>query len=162
MSKMQPHLDTLAIYGVLKKAEPDEIVTYENLNKTINGDVQNAQRGYLTSARKMAFREYGKVFRPIINVGMKCLADGEKANLATTTIKHIHKISRRTANEIASVKDFDSLPPERKIQHNTGLTLLGFMDHCTKPKHIKQLQTKVEEATASLSMSKTLDCFRDE
>jgi len=162
MARMQPSLDTRALYEALKKANPDEIITYEDLNKVVDGNVQNAKRCYLNSARKMVHREDKKVFRPVIGIGLKCLGDSDIAGLAGPAIRHYGKSARRVAREIVCVQNFNGLSEEKKVQHNTGLTLLGLVDHCVKPKNVKQVQMKVQEAKVTLSMNKTLDCFRED
>ena len=58
------------------------------------------------------------------------------------------------------VKEFDKLPNDLKIKHNTYLSMFGAVSAMTKAGKVKLLESAVEKAHAQLPLARTLEVFR--
>ena len=154
------NLDSLTLYKQIENAKQGDEFTYAMLSESIGRNVQKEARGNLKTAIAMVLREKGLVFDTIRNVGTKCLNDDEIPGIALGVIKHVRKITLRTAKKIVCVKNFDSLPVDKKIQHNTMLTIMIFMSKTAKQKRIKQIEDKVAQTQRILPLNKTLEAFK--
>lgn len=155
----QLSVDARLLYERLVKVEGT--ITYKELNEVVGGNVQEKQRGVLTTARKMAESIDGIVFGTISTVGLKRLNDSEIVNLSDGIIRHVRRSSRKGISKISKVADFNNLSNEDKIKHNASLSILGVFAEISKPKKIGLIEKKVAAAQDSLSLIKTLEAFKE-
>jgi hypothetical protein len=148
--KFKISLETQVIHDLLIDLEVGDIVEYKELNTLINGDVQNGQRHHLMSAREMAQRDENVVFATIIDVGIKRMSDGEIAQSGDYSRKHIHRTADKALDRLACIDDFDKLPNELKIEHNTSMAIMGVLREATKTKTVKQIRGSIENPKKEL------------
>jgi len=154
-------LDSKMIYDRLKKSAVEEIVSYAELSKMIGRDTQNGGRGSIQTARRKALREDYIVFGVVRNIGLKRLSDVEIVATGEDTVTRIRRASTRGFRTITAVRDFDALPNDSKIRHNTYASVLGALSMATTAARMKKLEGRVAEAKASLPLAKTLEAFSD-
>lgn len=155
-------IDTRLAFERISRCAPDEIVTYEELSEILGRDAQSSGRHNVDSARRMLLRGEGgtrMAFSAVAGVGIKRMADSELANSGRHFMSRIRGISKRGAQTLAAVGDFDSLPNESKIAHNAALSLLGAIAQASKEKAIQKVESAVESANEKLSFAKTLALF---
>ena len=153
-------IDSRLLYERLKAAKVGETVTYEDLTGIIGRDVQKEAYGNLTTALKLVQREDGLVFGTVIGVGRKRLNDEEIVGTAGDTIARVKSISKKGIRKITSVKNFDALPNDAKIQHNAALSILGVFQEISKPSKVRAVENKVKQSQNKLSLATTLDAFK--
>lgn len=161
-SKTIPHasVDTQLLYERLKRAEIGEFIPYQELTATIDRDVQSDGRGYLNTARGMTLRHDRMVFECVSNQGLRRMNDTEIVEGGTSILQRIRRASRRGAMKLASVKNFDALPNNKKIRHNALLSALGAITHFGRESNVKQIEAKVEAAQSKLPLARTLEIFQ--
>lgn len=148
-------IDAQVIAERLAKCEIGGEVSYSELNKIINRDVQVKARSVLDTARRM-------VFGVIMNVGLRRLNDVEIVGTGQHTIDHIRKTSKRGAVRLGCVKDFNSMPTEARIKHNAALSTLGTLAHFTGSAAQAKVCAAVEVANGKLPLAKLLAAVRSE
>ena len=152
-------IDSRTLYDRLVTLEIDDFISYVELGKLINRDVQDKARGNLNTARNMIRRINGVVFGVIINEGLKRLKDEEIVGVGMRSVKMIGRASRRAMQSLICVKKFDKMPSDVQIKHNTMLSVLGVMNAISKPKKIALIEEKVTEIQKRLPLAKTLEFF---
>ena len=152
-------IDSRTLYDRLVKIENNEFITYLALTDTIDRNVQHEARGNLNTARNMARREHGIVFGVVMGEGLKRLKDEEIVGVGMKSVKAIGRASRRAIGKLICVKDFDNMPMNTQVKHNTMLSVLGVMSAIAKPKKIEALENVVATAQKRLPLSKTLEAF---
>jgi len=153
-------LDSRLAYERLMKAEPSEVVTYDELSRLVKRNVQGDGRHVIQTARRMAQREDQIVFECVRNVGLRRMLDGEIAQLGRPAIRSIRRKVRRTARKIACLSDFDALTNDEKLRHNTDLSVLGVLGHCTEPRRVKKLAHKLLDSSHALPTAAALDVLK--
>lgn len=161
MPKVIPALsvDARMVFERLVTVSVGETVTYDELTKLIGRDTQNGGRPVVASARRKAMNEQRMVFAPIKNVGFKRLNDIEIVDTAEADLSKVRRAARRAGKRIAMV-DFDRLPNDRKIRHNTYMSMFGALHSMTTQASVKALEKKVNESQAALPLAKTLEVFQ--
>ena len=160
-------MDTKALYESLINREPGSITPYCVFNDVIGRNVQKEARPRLYAARKLALKEKGLVFKPIIidrgekdptkKRGLKCLTDHEKAHLGTGGLQRIHKSATRTAVELATVQDYDTLSQDDKLVHQTSMAALGAVREITRIKQIEKIKPIVQNHDGYIGYMKLLE-----
>jgi hypothetical protein len=153
-------MDSKAIEERLVDLEIGEEIAYSELSELIGRDV-TSERGALNSARRRLVRDHQMVFGVIRGVGLKRLDDAEIVGTGESVNDHIRRTARRAARQIACVRDFEAMPPEKRTQHNTWLSLFGAIASVTRAPCVKRLAAAVEQSRASLPLMKTLQSFTE-
>jgi hypothetical protein len=156
----QISVDTQIVLKRLLLAMIGDVITYAELTQLIGRDIRNGAYGCLVTARRRALNDERFVFRAIPNIGLKRLNDSEIIDTHQPAIAHIRSTMRKSAKELVSVQNFDSLPNEKKIQHNTALSVFGVLQEFTRPKTIASIESKVSEAQARLPVGRMLELFK--
>lgn len=158
MSKSFPELsvDTQLLFDRLIKAKIGETVTYQELSGLIGADVQGRARGLLRTARKKAMREERMVFGVVRNVGLKRLDDSGIVSTGQLTLAKIRRQARMGMVQLACVRNFDAMPNEAKVAHNTHMSMLGALVAATKPTKVKALESKIAAAGDKLPVGRTI------
>lgn len=150
--------DTRAVYDRLKKTVTGDVVTYSELDALTKRKTQTKDRFVIATAMRNALRD-GMVFAAVRNVGVKRLADTEIVSTAHDTLPRIRRAAKRASRKLTAVRDFNALPNESKIQHNTFLSVFGAIAHLGTESATAKIEQKVREASQSLSLGKTLEAF---
>lgn len=155
----QISLEAQLIRDRLQTAEIGEVVTYAELTKLIGRDVRRFAHGAISTARKHAMRNMNMVFVAVANEGLKRMNDIEIVNSVDGDIKRVRRIARRSSTKLTRV-NFDSLPNEKKIDHNAKLSMLGAIGQFTQPAALTTLKKQVAETQQVLPIGKTLEAFK--
>lgn len=154
-------IDTQTIERLLLATPVTGVVEYTALSAAIGRNVQTDARHIMESARRRVLRSHRMVFEPVVNVGLKRLDDVGIVSLGPSYVGRIHNLSRRGAGKLAAVADFDALPNEAKIEHNTRLAQLGAMRYFTSSKTAKRLAAGIDKASKELPLRKCLNAMKD-
>jgi hypothetical protein len=156
--KFEIAIDTRLLYQRLTQAEVGQTVTYEELSaevsRPITGDDHNLQ-----SALRRAFRDDGMVFSNIMRVGYTRLTDADIVKTSDADIGKLRRASKRAAERLFSVKEFDALPNELKLKHATSASVFGAIAASLKKKGIAQVEAAVRDVGKELPVAETLRLF---
>lgn len=152
--------ETNAIVKRLEIMQVGDTVTYEELSHMVGGDIQEKKRHHLDSARKLLLNQRQMVFGVIIDKGIKRLSDSELVLDGHNYLDKIKRVSRKGAKTLGCVVDFDNLPNELKLQHNTTLSVLGAVRLFTKPANVKKIADQVSSQNSRLLIDQTLGLFK--
>jgi len=155
-------IDTQILYDRLKQVPEREEIAYSVLSALIDRNVQGNARSNLQSARRMLLHNDGILFGVVFNCGLVRLDDQSKAVAGRASIDKIRREARRGMKKTTSVVDFDALPNDLKIRHNTDLSVLGMLHFASKPKQMARLENKIGDVGQRLSVGRTLELFHSE
>lgn len=153
-------IDTKALINRLLKCEIGEFVAYKELGDIIGRPVQGKANGLLQSARRYVLRERQFVFGTIHKQGLRRLNDVEKVQTSEHYTRMAHNVARKGMKVLTAVDNFDNLPNDIKIKHNTYASVFGALHAITTKPSIKKLEGKVEAAQEKLPLAKTLEAFK--
>lgn len=161
MPKVIPQLsvDARMVFEKMIAVSVGETITYAEMTKIVGRDTQNGARGVIATARRKAMNEHRMVFAPIRNVGFKRLNDTEIVDTAEHDMNRVRHAARRAGKRITMV-DFDRLPNDRKIRHNTYMSMFGALHAMTTQGSVKALEKEVTKSHAALPLAKTLEVFQ--
>jgi len=154
-----PSVDTQAIAKRLEKAEPGEVVTYDELSDIIKHNVQNGHRHILYSAMNLLQREKRMVFGVVTKVGLQRMPD---ADIATSWKHDLDIIRRRTtrSSRRVSCADFDNLTHIQKREAFTGLSVMGALRMFTKKDAVKKIEGAVDKEPKRMDYRESLQLFQ--
>ena len=153
-------IDTKTVYDRISKAENGETISYSELSQIIGRDIQQVARCNLNTARKMCHRDNDMLFDVIRNVGIKRMDDEAIAKSGTKNLTKIKRISKKSIRELSTVQNFNTLPRDAKIAHNTALSIFGALHLFTKTNSIKKVANIMKKDMKSLPINKTLELFQ--
>jgi len=152
-------LDRQMLTERLEKVAIGETVTYAELSEVIGREVRMC-RHLLYGAMHTLQRDNHMIFDTVMNVGVKRQDDSGIVAGGDAYIRHIRRTSRTGARRLSCVDSFTDLPPDRQIQHNANMSLMGAFTSMTRRKKRKELESRVKEAQDKLSLAKTLELFQ--
>jgi len=152
-------IDSRTLYEKLIEVPEGETITYPDLSQTINRDVQSVAYGNLHTARRMAQKDNQITFGTVRGVGLKRLSQEETVSTSEHFIKRIRRTARNGIRQVSSISDFDAMPNEARVKHNTAMSVLGAMYAFTKPGSIKRIENRVQQVQKELPIGKTLEAF---
>lgn len=132
-------VDTQILERRLLDVSVGEIVSYEELSKTIGRDVQRKAHHLLTTAVRRVLRDKQIVFAAVHGKGLKRLDDAGVLGVGEAAIAAIGRKSRRTVKKMACA-DYKALKPEERTQHNVIVSQLGVLAHITSSSVQKKLE----------------------
>jgi hypothetical protein len=153
-------VDTQTIERLLLAVDVSATIEYAVMSAAIGRDVQGDARHIMESARRRVLRDQRMVFEPVMDVGLKRLDDVGIVSLGPAYVGRIHRMSKRGAQKLTAVQDFDALPNGLKIEHNVRLAQLGAMRHMTSSRATKTLTGKVGETANKLPLRQCLDAMK--
>lgn len=151
--------DARAVYDRLCKASVGDVVTYAELNDLTKRNVQNGDRYVLATAVRACLRD-GKAFGTIRTVGVKALADVEVVTEASHALPRIRHLAKRASRKMVAISDFNSLPNETKVKHNSVLSIFGVITQMATEKSVAKIEKAVAEANQTLPLARTLEVFK--
>lgn len=152
-------VDAQLLYDKLATLNIGDRLGYAELSKLIGSDVQEDARGRLQTAIRKLRNDDRIVIGTVRGEGVERLDDSGIIGEGDRVIKHIGKAARRGAKIILCVKDFDGLPNDMKIKHNSRLSALGALAQMSKGSSIKSIEGKVAEKQGKIGMEETLRLF---
>jgi hypothetical protein len=141
MEKQKPifkaNPDTDILEKLLESRTDGSTIEYKELSSAIGRDVRNGAAYLLSGARKRLERR-GIIFGCISRVGLRFIADHEKADLVSD---HTHKIHRAAIRGIrrGAVDDITKLDPANRIKHTVGMSRLALVEMSSSNKSEKKL-----------------------
>jgi hypothetical protein len=154
-------LDSKMVYERLKACNVGDLVPYKEISTLIGRDSQGVGRGAIQTARRKLLREDYMVFGVVWKEGLKRLSDLEIVATGEDTVRKIRRASSKGFRTITAVRDFDVLPNDAKVRHNTYASVLGALTMAMAAPRMKKLEGRVMEAKATLPLQKTLEAFQD-
>lgn len=159
------------LYARLKDVSVGEVVRYTELaaigGHSMERDEGTGKRRFpsklhsaLSTARRRAQKDDFIILDAVYGEGLKRLSDHEIVGTSQRYIDGTRRASRRAAKRLACVVDFDDLPAEAKVQHNTYMSLFGALSTITKAHAVKKLEGRVQQAHQQLPLLKTLEAFK--
>lgn len=153
-------VDAQLLYARLKEVGVGETIPYSDLDAVVSRDVRNGATGVLQTARRRCLMLDAIVFGTIRMVGLKRLADIEIVDTGQGQLDSIRRRSRRAFKTLTCVANFDTLPAESKVRHNTFASMFNVLSNITKPGQVKKLEADIAKAQQQLPLAKTLESFK--
>jgi hypothetical protein len=153
-------VDTQALVDKLMEIEVGGAISYKELSELVGRDVQDKHRYLLASARRRLERSERIVFDVLKGEGLVRIGDDDIAMGSTRTVGRIHRAALRGRRRLAA-GDYNAMSRRAQTVHNTNLSVLGVMEHFTRPSQVKKLEGKIESGGKSLPLQKTLAIFQD-
>lgn len=144
--------DAKTLADLMRGVAIGDVLTYQTMSEAIGRDVLD-DRGVMYTARGIVQREDRMVFDSVHKHGIKRLADIEIVSLGDRARSRVRKIARRAAQAIVCV-NYDEMPREAQVKHNTALSMLGVMQELTTDKSFTKLQKHVSTAGTELPVGK--------
>ena len=135
---------------LVKSGDVTRIVSYEELNKCCEGDVQKRNRSNLISAIRIVERDTHRLIGCIPKMGIKLLDPKEQTNIPPAAVSYVRNKIRRTINRMAKTQ-YDLLSTEQKKQHNVYSSLLGAITVFTDSGTKRIVETKVNDKPMDLT-----------
>lgn len=153
------HVDAAIILARLKNSAPGQVIGYKELSNLIGRNVQAEARYIMETARRHAKKER-IYFGVVTNVGLQRLDDSGKVKVGSGMLSKIRRTSRRAAQTLAAVENFNTLPNDLKVAHNTALSVYGIITQATSRKLQDKIAERVEGVEGgALAMKKSLELF---
>lgn len=152
--------DTDILCNRLRKAAPGELVSWDDLDKTVASNVRtnNRARGCLRSARRILLDE-GISFRTEVGEGLKrCIAD-DVVDVMDSDHRRVRGISKRSLKVSATVtkEGYDELPTSRRARLDALRSYHGMTEAMARGSGVKKLATACEKAGETLALARTLE-----
>lgn len=147
------------IYQAFTKLSPGESISYEELSEITGGDIRQ-NRGVIYTAINRAQQDDGIIIGCVRKHGYKRLRDEEIASIGDYSISRIRRESRRGLNRVVKVQDFQALPEELKVKHNTSASILSAIHGALRKKALRCVESRVRESVDKLPLAKTLEAFK--
>ena len=155
-------VDTRILYERLKKAQVNELVTYQELNDLIKRNVQGEAYFVMATARRRCMAEDMIVYGTVENEGIKRLDPAAIANSGEFFVHRIKKTARRAIKTLSclTTDEFAGLSNEDKVKHNAYRSAVGVVEHFMKPAQVKKIEAAVTEQQTALPIMRTLEVFK--
>ncbi|MCP5099884.1 MAG: hypothetical protein GY943_30390 [Chloroflexi bacterium] len=152
-------IDTRLLYELLKSCEVNETVTYVQLSKEIGQPVEGANSS-LQSALRKCMTQDDIVFENVRGEGYKRLNDIDIVSASERDTTGIRKRARKAAKKLTLVTDFAALPQDKKIEHNTRLSILSAITSAASRKSENKISAAVTKQGHELPFAATLEAFK--
>jgi hypothetical protein len=165
-SMLEVSANTSLLTERLSKLQPDEMVPYVELNKTIGRNVQKEARHHLTSAMHRVLMLHQIYICSVRNVGVKRVTPEQNAGLTPEQARlKLNRAARRSRRALDCISDaeYKLLPNDLKIKLGAGRALTGMIMTASNFHKKKLLENSVKDGEKKLQMmlSYTLAAFKD-
>lgn len=135
--------ETKFLIQALQKVEPGATIFYSDLNASVGGvDVRKHYRSRLTSAIKIARRDYGLIFVAIPDVGYQLLKQEDVSMMAESKgLSDVRRATDRWEGRLNTV-DYGQLDEKGKDSYGRSCTRLAMVSHATTEKAFEATQKK--------------------
>lgn len=143
----------------LAKLALNEVLTYEEMSKLVRESVQERGRGWLNTARNKVQRELSYVIVTVPKVGVRRAQGNDYLGIASTARERTRRAARKALKQslLMPKDEFEQLDNQKKTQLNTDRTVLGTIDHFTRPKQQGLIQERVRVANNRLAIGEVLE-----
>ena len=138
------------LYERLIKVEPGALITYAELTKVIDADVQGLHRRFLQTARRMAMRENHLVFGTVRNEGLKRLDHDDIPASAKGEVDGIRRKAHRALRTLAC-SDPEKMSAPAKTDYYISAARLGMLHHASSISVEKRLEAKMQNSPQQLT-----------
>lgn len=137
--------ETKEILDCLSKCKPGDLITFNFLSDLIESNIRSPhKRCHLTSAMRIARRQYGLVFRNRRNIGYVCIAPNEVAvSAGDRTIRKVKSRVRDGNKEIDTIKEESVLSDFEKHKLDSSRTMLGLLEMVASKKTQNAVEKKI-------------------
>lgn len=154
-------IETQTLIKRLSEMRRGDTISYKELSNLIGQDVQTKAYCYCKTARERCLKDFGLVFEPITNEGLKCMTEEEVALSGQFGIQKIRRLSKREKSKLHhGIDNFEGLTNEAKIAHNTAASILGIFDLISKPKEILKIEAQITNKIDMIPAKKALELFK--
>lgn len=136
-----------------------DTVTYDDIEKVI-GELNNANRARINSARRILLHEKQMVFGVVRKVGLVRMDDHGIVQSGAQSISRIRRESVRGLKRLACV-DYQTMSQADKNKHDAAASHLGILAECSRVVAVKKIEDKVSEQAKKLTFEETLKAFRE-
>ena len=150
------HESTLLI-ALLRKMNVGDVLSYEEINEAIGGDVQRAQRFALSTARKRLMLEDQIHFGTIIGVGIKRLDDHGAVESLDIDVSRVRSGARRVHRKTRLI-DMVNLAAAERAKVAMVQTLSAVIERSTSNKS----QDRLLQAGENVSLKKAFAALSGE
>lgn len=157
--RFEMSVDTKMVYDRLLGI--GETIGYDQLSELVGRDIRDGAYGSLMSARRRALNHDGVLFDAVTNVGLKRMSDPEIVSAGQRDIDKIRRAARRGYTKLTCVQNFDSLPEDERVKHNTFQTVFSALNTVTKAPAIARVEKHVSKTMQTLPLAKTLEAFSE-
>jgi hypothetical protein len=148
--------DAQSIALILCKAKHGDIVSYLEMSEAIGRNVQKEARSALDRARRIVERQHGLVFRPVLNVGMRCLPDIDTAKTATSALTRIRNTAKRAVKTLKTIKSTEGWKLDDVADLNVKTATLNYVYNTSSTKSLMAVKEKLVLANNNPDMSKAV------
>jgi hypothetical protein len=148
--------DTLIVENRLRKTEPGDVVTYDELSTLLGRDVRLHCRSNMMTARHTLVGE-SIFFDCVPNEGYRRLTTNEAAFASDNHRERIASTARRGLRHLRHVP-FDDLTDEAKKKHLTMSAQFGAIQLFGSTKATKKIEAAVK-STSPMAIGETLKLF---
>jgi hypothetical protein len=148
--------DTLIVENRLRKTEPGDVVTYQELSTLLGRDVRLHCRSNMMTARHTLVGE-SIFFDCVPNEGYRRLTTNEAAFASDIYRERVRSNVRRGRRHLGCIP-FDELSDDAKKKHVTMNTQLGAIELFSSTKATKKIEAAVK-STSPMAIGETLKLF---
>lgn len=162
MPKSIPELssDTRVIASRLCKLEPGQVISYDELNTLIAGNVRNGKAHNLHSARRVISREHGIATGTVRGVGVKRLMPGELPSIGDEACQRARRTARRGVKRLIEAASKTTMDQTTSTMLHARVSLLGAIAHAGSTSGIKRVEQELANTkSGELPVSRTLALF---
>jgi hypothetical protein len=156
-------IETTLILKKLIQAQEGDLIKYDDLSQACGRNVQKSYFGggytYCWTAREIARKEYGFVFRAVKNEGLLCLDSSGKIDFGESVRNGFRKKNRRLQEVYASVNP-DELTTKEKQRYHSMLVTTQTIAMFTSGRLQSRMDRLVEAKKPVVDVDKVLDMFR--
>ena len=113
----------------------------------------------LISALKYLQRENGYVFTKIFGKGIQRMSDPDIVEESSYHFRRIRRSRRRAVDRLMKVENFSALPVAVQLRRSAAVSVLGVINHMTKPASLRAIEGKIPEGKRALPVKETLSMF---
>jgi hypothetical protein len=157
-SRFEVSLETRLLTEALTAVPSGQIIPYITLSEVVGyGVVGNDP--HLQSALRRAFAQDGAVFSNVRKIGYRRLTDEEIIQNSEAIRQSIGRRAKKQIQRLAAV-DFEELPNNMRVRHNTEMSMLNLNLHFAKPKTVAAIEAVVTQSGQALPLAKTLAALK--
>lgn len=149
-------IDTMLIYGMLRKMEIGDILTKSEVVAEL-GRSWDTLYPNISTAKNMVRREDGIVIKAVHKIGLKRLNDEEIVEDVLLLQKKTRRATNRTKKTLQCV-NIDKLGNGKSAKLFTAMSIVSLFETITKHKSMEMLEQHVQQA--ALPVGKTLELFK--
>ncbi len=137
------HVYSNKLIEKLAKSQPNDEIEYTEMISILGKIIsRSALHGYLHTAKEYVRKNQGLIFKTIHSKGIKCLNDESILDVGINGLEKINRQVKRTAKKTRCIKNYPSLPSDKKNRLWAINSLLVLVDECSTPKSIKMVENK--------------------